>query len=359
MTQREEKIKKILEKLDQPKYRFGQILDAIYRYRQNDIFSYSKISNLPKEVREALTDELGSEMLSLKVLTEQTEGKTKKVLFETMDGLRIETVKMHYRGEKERISRFRSNVGRDTICVSVQVGCGMNCAFCATGKLGFTRNLNADEIIDQILYFRKHDEKVDNVVFMGMGEPLANSSTFDALEVLVDQKKLEIGQRHISVSTVGLIPGIKRMTLEHPQINLALSLHSPFQWEREKIMPISKTFPLVDVMDSLEEHILKTNRKVLIAYVLLGGFNDTKEHAIALAEMLNSYEKVKHLFFVNLINFHEVAGIKFKRPSQRAVDDFRAILQSYGIRNTLRQDFGERIDAACGQLSGKKTNYNC
>ena len=263
--------------------------------------------------------------------------------FETVDGLKIETVKMHYEG------------GRNTICVSMQVGCAMGCAFCATGKLGFTRNLSADEIVDQVLYFRKNDQKVNNVVFMGMGEPLANPATFETLGILTDQKKLAIGQRHISVSTVGVVPGIKKMTREQPQINLALSLHSPFQDEREKIMPIAKTYHIADVLEALEKHILATNRKVLIAYILLGGVNDSEDHAVALAEMLNSYGKVKSLFHVNLINLHEVEGIGFKRSSGKAVDAYRWVLLKKGVRNTLRQDFGEGIDAACGQLSGRNT----
>jgi 23S rRNA (adenine-C8)-methyltransferase len=295
METREVKIKEILDRLDQPKYRFNQILEAIYK--QNEILNYSQISNLPKEVREALIAESGDSIPSLKEVTIQKDGETQKVLFETNDGNKIESVKMHYEG------------GRNTICVSVQVGCAMGCAFCATGKLGLARNLSADEIVDQILYFRKNGHQVDNVVFMGMGEPFANPATFEALEILIDQKKLGIGQRHISVSTVGIIPGIERMTKEQPQINLALSLHSPFQDQREKIMPIAKSYHIADIMDALERHILATNRKVLIAYILLDGVNDSEEHAVALAEMLKSYGKVSHLFHVNLINYHEVEGI--------------------------------------------------
>ncbi len=351
METREQKIIKILNSLNQPKYRLGQVLEAIYK--QNEVLQYSQISNIPKEVRESLSAELGDEILTLKEVTVQKDGQTQKVLFDTFDGKKIETVKMHYKGEKERVSSKRQNLGRNTICVSAQVGCAMNCAFCATGKLGFTRNLSADEIVDQVLYFKKTGHKVDNVVFMGMGEPFANPATFEALEILVDQKKLEIGQRHISVSTVGLVSGIKKMSEEQPQINLALSLHSPFQEEREKIMPIAKTHHITDVMNALEQHILTTNRKVLIAYILLGGVNDSEGHAVALAEILNSYKAVRHLFFVNVINYHEVEGIGFKRSSPRAVEAFRAVLQRYGIRNTLRQDFGEGIDAACGQLSGR------
>jgi 23S rRNA (adenine-C8)-methyltransferase len=342
MGQKIEKIKKLLEVKDQPKYRINQIIDAIYR--QDDVICYSQISNISKELRDSLINELGDSIFSLREIAIQKDGETQKILFETVDGNRIETVRMHYES------------GRNTCCVSTQVGCAMGCAFCATGKLGIKRNLNSDEIVDQVLYFKKKGDKVDNVVFMGMGEPLVNPATFEALDIMIDQKKLGIGQRHISVSTVGVIPGIKRMTHEQPQINLALSLHSPFQDEREKIMPIARTYHIADIMSALEDHIHITGRKVVISYILLGGINDSENHAIALAEMLNSYKDIKHLFHVNLINLHEVEGIDIKRSSNKKMNVFRQILQDKGVRNTLRQDFGESIDAACGQLSGKYKN---
>lgn len=335
---RENKIKRIIEDLSLPKYRLDQTLQAIYK--QNSFSKFSQISNIPQELRQALSSALGDQIATLNPLLIQNEGETQKILFQTKDDQRIETVKMHYRG------------GRNTVCVSTQVGCSMKCSFCATGKLGLARNLSQDEITDQILFFRKNGQEVNNVVFMGMGEPFANPNTFLALNDLIDPKKLGIGQRHISISTVGIIPGIRRMATEQPQINLTLSLHSPFQSQREELMPISKKYPITDIMRELEFYILKTNRKVLVAYLLLGDVNDSKNHAEALAKLLNSYLKVKGLFQVNLINFHEVPNLPFKRSNPKSVWIFREILQENAIANTLRQDFGESIDAACGQLSG-------
>ncbi len=339
MENREVKIKEILNNLGEKNYRLTQITDAIYK--NDKINSYSQMFMIPQKLREELTYQMGDSIFSLREIAKQRAGETEKFVFETNDGHKIETVKMHY------------EEGRNTYCLSVQAGCGMNCAFCATGKMGLKRNLTVDEIIDQVLYLKKKGYAIDNIVFMGMGEPFANPATFDALEILVDQKKMGIGQRHISVSTVGIVPGIRKMTEEQPQINLAFSLHSPFQEERERIMPISKTYPITDVMDALVDHIKVTKRKVFIVYTLLGGVNDTSIHAKALAELLNSYKNASYLFHVNLINYHEIAGEKFKKSSTADVKTFREILKNKGVVNTLRQDFGESIDAACGQLSGK------
>ncbi len=339
MSIRDAKISEILEARGEPSYRNKQILDAIYRVDNLKLFS--QIPNIPKDLRQELVETLGDSILTLELVDSQVADTTEKVLFKTRDNLFIETVKMQYES------------GRTTYCVSLQVGCAMGCAFCATGKSGFTRNLAVEEIVDQVLFFKKRGDPIDNIVFMGMGEPLANPATFEALDLFTDPHKFGIGQRHISVSTVGLVPGIKRMTEEHPQINLAFSLHSPHELERRKLMPISKTFPIQEVMGALRDHILKTNRKVLIAYILLRDVNDSVDHARALAELLNSYEVVRGLFHVNLINMHEVDGIPFKRTSLERLEAFRAVLHKHGIRTTVRQDFGEDIDAACGQLRGK------
>jgi len=334
-----EKIKEILRGYDVNDYRYSQIFKAIYQ--DPEIIKYSDIFTLPSELRGLLSAELGDEILTLKSLKLQKVGETEKVLFETLDGLKIETVKMHYEG------------GRNTFCVSTQCGCGLNCVFCATGKMGLKRNLTCDEIVDQVLYFRKNGYEVDNIVFMGMGEPLVNPETFKALDILTDQKMFGIGKRRVSVSTVGIVPGIEKMTKDYPQINLAFSLHTPFQKEREKIMPVSKIYPIKDVMDVLAKHIRVTNRKVFIAYILFGGLTDSEKHANGLVELLRSYKEELYLFHVNLINYHEISrDPEFKKTSRKQMERFQNILDKAGIRTTVRQDFGEGIDAACGQLSG-------
>lgn len=335
---RNEKIEDALIESNAPPFRWKQVYRAVYK--DSSIKRYSEIFNIPGELRNKLSERMGDEIISLEKEIHQENYGTEKVLFRTVDNYPIETVKMHYEN------------GRNTYCISVQSGCAMGCAFCATGKMGLNRNLTRDEIVDQVLYFRKNGYEVDNIVFMGMGEPFANPETYPALDILTDQKMFELGKRHISVSTVGIVPGIKRMTEHYPQINLALSLHTPFQDQRERLVPIAKSYPVRVIMDALADHIRKTNRKVFIAYILLGGVTDTYKHAEELARLINSYEEESYLFHVNLINYHEIPGeMEFKKSSEENLERFRKILYDAGIRTTVRQDFGESIDAACGQLS--------
>ncbi|MBD3366294.1 23S rRNA (adenine(2503)-C(2))-methyltransferase RlmN [candidate division WWE3 bacterium] len=331
-------IEDILIKHNAKPYRYEQIYKALYQ--NPDVKAWEDMFTVPEEIRKDLAKTLGNEILTLNPKTTQKTGETEKVLFETHDGHSIEAVKMHYEN------------GRNSYCVSTQSGCAMGCAFCATGQMGLKRNLTTDEIVDQVLYFAKQGYEVDNVVFMGMGEPFLNPATFEALEIMTHKDMLNLGSRKVSVSTVGIIPGIHRMTKEFPQINLAFSLHTPFQDQREKLMPVSKSYPVVAVMEALAEHIRVTNRKVFIAYILLGGVTDSLEHAQALAGLINSFEEA-YLFHVNLINYHEVPGGKFKRCSEASLERFRKALFDAGIRSTVRQDFGEGIDAACGQLGGE------
>ncbi len=335
---RNEIIDDLLNEVNASDYRWTQIYKAIYQEPQFQ--KYSEIFTLPDEFRDELTSRLGESILSLKVKTSQKHGETEKVLFETYDGYPIEAVKMHYEN------------GRNTYCVSVQSGCAMGCEFCATGKMGLNRNLKADEIVDQALYFRKKGYDIDNVVLMGMGEPLANPETFKSLDVLTGQKMFNLGKRRVSISTVGIVPGIEKMTKEYPQINLAFSLHTPFQTQREELVPISKKYSIKEVMDALARHIRITNRKVFIAYILLGDVTDSRGHAEALAKLIKSYKEEAYLFHVNLINFHEISGeVGFKSTTENKLERFRKVLYDAGIRTTVRQDFGENIDAACGQLS--------
>lgn len=338
MKTRNDIIKEILTKEGAGDFRFDQVYSLVYR--TTEFKKYSQMFSLPKELRAKLAKQLGDFVVDLEVEKIQKGGQTEKVLFKTFAGLPIETVKMHYEN------------GRDTYCVSTQSGCAMGCAFCATGKMGLKRSLTADEIVDQVLYFRKRGDSVNNVVFMGMGEPFANPETFKALEILTAREKFNLGARRISVSTVGIVPGIERMTKEFPQINLTFSLHTPFQEQREELMPISKAYPIPAVMEVLAKHIRVTNRKVLLAYMLLKDVTDTRGHAQALAELIKSYPKEAYLFHVNLINYHEVGGAAFRRSANEKVHQFKQILYDHGIRCTVRQDFGEDIDAACGQLSG-------
>ena len=226
--------------------------------------------------------------------------------------------------------------------------------FCATGTLGFRKNLSPDEICDQLLYFIQKGEKIDTIVFMGMGEPFANPQLFDALAMLTDPDYFGLGQRKISVSTVGLIPGIQRLAKEFPQINLAYSLHSAFHEQRMELMPVAKVYPAEAVFIELKDYIEQTNRKVFIAYLLIKGVNDSPEHAKALAALIKKQGPKSYLYHINLIKFHESDVVKgMKKPDETAVERFSTVLMHRGIAYTLRQSFGEEIDAACGQLFAK------
>lgn len=252
---------------------------------------------------------------------------------------------------------FKPNAQRKnwhhSLCVSSQSGCALACRFCATGAVGFKKNLSAEEIVDQILYFKQNNLPIDSIVFMGMGEPFANPNLFEALKIITDPELMGISPQRLSVSTVGIVPGIKRLTEEFPQINLAFSLHSPFEEERLTLMPITKAYPIQVVMKSLAEYVSKTNNKVFIAYILLGGINDSLAHAKALAELIHAQGEKAYLYHVNLITFHPGNTLtEYKNPSSETVSKFMKYLTDYSISNTLRQNFGLDIDGACGQLYG-------
>ncbi|MCX6783720.1 MAG: radical SAM protein [candidate division WWE3 bacterium] len=327
---REEKIKEILEELGEPQFRLTQINEALYG---KGVLRYSEMLSLPQTLRETLEHKLGS-ISSIKAITTIKSINSTKVLFETCDGLPLETV-----------------ARPDFICVSCQSGCAMKCAFCSTGRMGLGRSLSSDEIIDQVLYFKSTGYKISNITFMGMGEPLLNLEAVVATILeLTDPTKFGLGMRKISLSTVGIVPGIKRMAELLPQINLAFSLHSPYEAERQRLMPISTTYPLDEVMKALDEHAAATHRQIFLEYVLIKDVNDDAKHARDLATLVKN-RPLPHLFYVNLIKFH--AGnkdITFEAPEDRIAQTFLKILKEKGINCSLRSSIGEGDYAACGQL---------
>ncbi len=319
---------------DEPAFRIKQAYRAVYA---NLIESWSEASDLSLKLRELLEKECP---LGMKVHEERSQdAKTIKAAID-FDGDVIEAVLMRH---KER----------NTICVSSQVGCALKCAFCATGRLGFTRNLSAHEIVDQVLFFarilKKENESVTNVVFMGMGEPFLNyDEVMKAIKILNDKDGLNIGARKISISTVGIIDGIKKLTGEHLQVNLAVSLHAPNDFLRNEIMPINKNYPVKSLLRAVGEYIKKTNRKVVIEYVMLDEVNDTEDHARELAEILK--KNLGSLFCVNLIAYN--ATDRFKSSSKEKIKIFKEILKKSDIEVIERYRFGTDIKAACGQLAG-------
>lgn len=331
------RIGQLLKSLKQPDYRYRQITDAIFKHK---IARFEQMTMLPKPLREALERELGEHIPGITPILEKSSRQVHKVLFSIDAGERIEAVRLSYRR------------GWESYCISSQCGCGFGCRFCATGTMGLRRNLTADEITDQLLEFHLRGYPLDSVSFMGMGEALANPQLFEALHLLTDPQLFGLGHRRITVSTIGILPGIQRLGDEFPQVNLTFSLHSPFDEQRSQLMPINDRYPLQEVLPALDRHIQKTGRKVYIAYILLRGINDSPEHAEALAALLRGRGEWEHLYHVNLIPYNstDATAQRYESSDRARVNRFAQILKSKGIHLTVRTQFGGDIDAACGQL---------
>ncbi|WP_435925610.1 Cfr family 23S rRNA (adenine(2503)-C(8))-methyltransferase [Paenibacillus sp. DYY-L-2] len=336
------RLEEFLKEQHHPNYRMQQVCNAVFKEK---IDKFSNIRVLPKSLREMLVHEFGESILNIVSLKEQHSEQVTKVLFEISGNETIETVNMKYKA------------GWESFCISSQCGCHFGCKFCATGDIGLKRNLSSDEITDQILYFYLKGHSVDSISFMGMGEALANMQVFDALDVLTDPKLFALSPRRITISTIGLIPGIKKMTQNYPQVNLTFSLHSPFHEQRGELMPINDRYPLLDVMDTLDEHIRITSRKVYIAYILLPGVNDSIDHAKEVASLLKGRYQSGRLYHVNLIRYNPTVSspLRFGEVDEGRVFRFYETLKATGIHVTIRSQFGIDIDAACGQLYG---NYH-
>jgi len=317
-----------LEERGQPPFRAGQV----WEWAARGAASYDEMSNLPAGLREDL-----SRLVPLSSLGVETEALardgTEKALFSTVDERPVEAVLMRYRD------------GRRSLCLSSQSGCPLTCTFCATGRMKFGRNLTASEILDQALHFRRK-EAVNHAVFMGMGEPLLNlDNVLAACERLPD---LGITARRTAISTVGWIPGIERLTREGPPVRLALSLHAADETLRSELMPVNDRYPLPDVLDACRAWSEARREPVFVEYLMLGGVNDRREQAVALADALQP----RAMFKVNLIPYNPTDA-EFDGSSRNAVDAFRAELEGQGVRATVRLTRGRDIDAACGQLAAR------
>ena len=322
---------------DEPKYRFKQVQQAIY---VNLVSSWDEATTLSKELRVKLNT--GAPLDIDSEVFKSTKGNTSKVLITLYDGLLIETVLMKH------------SDGRRTVCVSSQVGCSLGCIFCATGQMGFKRNLTTLEIVEQVLFWdrqlKKDNERVSNVVFMGMGEPFLNyDNMMSAIRIMNDGEGLNIGARRISISTAGLVEQIRKLAKEDLQVNLAISLHAPNDVLRTKLMPINAKVSLRRLLKAVDDYISLTNRKVMFEYLLIDGVNDSKQEAEQLAKLMD-----KPLYMVNLIPFNPTQ--KYKPSSKKSIEKFREVLESFGIEVSQRYSYGGDIKAACGQLAGNKNN---
>ncbi len=323
-----DEIKSIALELGMPAFTGKQIADWIYRKR---IFSIDEMTNLSAKNRETLsqTYEVGRSLPSQE--TASVDG-TKKYLFTTPDNNFIETV-------------YIPDDDRHTLCVSSQVGCKMNCLFCMTGKQGFTSNLSTAEILNQILSVPEAD-KLTNLVFMGMGEPMDNlPNLLRSLEILTADYGYAWSPRRITVSTIGVLPKMK-IFLEQSNCHLALSMHSPFPDERLKIMPVEKPYPIIEILNELKKHDFTHQRRVSFEYIMFDGFNDSMRHAVEMVRLL------KGIYCrVNLIRFHAIPNVDLKTSNEEKMVFFRDYLTSNGIVTTIRKSRGEDIFAACGMLS--------
>lgn len=316
----------------EPKFRIKQAKDAIFKDLAED---WNSVFTFPKDLRDKLKKECP---LSINATTlTSNDGKTIKALIAFNDGLSVESVLM------------RHEDGRNTVCVSSQIGCPLGCLFCATGKMGFKRNLESTEIVEQVLFFarlfKKENERITNVVVMGMGEPFLNyDNVLSAIRILNDHEGFNLGARNFSISTAGIIEGINKLSEEPLQINLAISLHAPDSELRSKIMPIDRQYSMDEVLTAVENYVKKTNRKVMFEYVLMEGVNDSEENAQELAFLMK-----KPLYMVNLVSYNQTGS--FKPSPQNVITNFKKILEQNGVNVTQRFSFGSDIKAACGQLA--------
>lgn len=338
-----ESLEKILKDSNQPKFRLDQIKKAIY---QDGISSFCDISTLPKELRENLDKNIKIiSFKSFKVLV-SSDKKSIKALLELQDKKLTETV---------LISAIS---GTWTACISSQVGCPLGCLFCATGKRGFQRNLTAQEITDQVLFWKQYLEKekiegkLTNIVYMGMGEPFLNwEEVKKSLEIFTDEKLFNFGSRSISVSTAGVPEGILELCDKFPQINLAISLHFSDDEKRSRYMPINRKYNLEEIKKALEKYFLKSSRKVFLEYIMLGGINDSIKDAEKLVAYIKSIKK-NYLLHVNLIKYNSTSN-DFKTSSNNKVHQFESYLLKNKVNCTIRKSLGEEIQGACGQLAGR------
>jgi len=336
-----EEMEQLVIDMGYQRYRADQILFPLYYKFPKDI---SELKQLPKTMREELIEAgytIGSAKEIHRVVSD--DGDTTKLLLNLTDGTPIETVLIQYPSSKI------NGHPRSTICVSTQIGCAMGCVFCATGQMGFEKNIKAEEIVAQVIHFanilQQRGQHVTNLVFMGMGEPLANyDEMIRAVRILTHDRGFGIGQRNITISTIGLISGIDKLAEENLQIGLAISLHAPNNELRKKLVPTAGPNSVEDIIEAGRRYYKKTGRRVTFEYALMAGINDSPEIASELAMILKGNGS-----HVNLIPVNPTAG-DFKRPTQDNVNEFEKILSNAGINCTVRVEKGIEISAACGQL---------
>ena len=328
----------------EPGYRARQLADALWHgFASGPV----DLLTLPSGLRDRLGESWRVDTLTSTEVSVSDGGLTEKALHHLSDGALIESVLMHYparSGQRER----------NTVCISSQAGCAVGCPFCATGELGFGRDLDTAEIVDQVRWAARRlapdGRRLTNVVFMGMGEPLLNlDRVLDAVTALSDPARFGLGARHITVSTSGVVPGIRRLTALGPQFTLAVSLHAARDPLRDVLVPLNRRWPVAEVVAAAREHGRTTGRRISYEVTMIGGINDTDEDAIAMAELLRDDHA-----HVNLIPMNPVAHTPWQASPMVTIERFAARLRSAGIATTIRRNRGQEIGAACGQLAAEQ-----
>ena len=329
---------------DVPAYRARQVADGVWRGAAG---SFDDLLTLPSDLRSDLEASFSFDTVADTELREGDGGLTEKALHRLADGASIESVLMHYParpGSRER----------HTLCISSQAGCAVGCPFCATGELGFGRDLEVSEIVDQVRHASRRlvaeGRRVTNIVFMGMGEPLLNlNRVLSAIEALNDRRRFGLGARHITVSTSGVVPGIRRLTALGPQFTLAVSLHAARDPLRDVLVPLNRRWPVAEVVEAARDHSRATGRRISYEVTMIGGINDTEVDASAMVELLRGDHA-----HVNLIPMNPVAHTPWTASPMPVIERFAATLRAAGIETTIRRNRGQEVGAACGQLAAER-----
>ena len=328
-----EKLENYFENIGQKKFKATQVYDWLYKKK---VTSFDEMTNIKKDVIIKLKEDFKID--KPQIIAKQTGRDVYKYLFELADGNKVEAVLMiHDYGI--------------SLCVSTQVGCNMGCIFCESGRLKKVRNLETSEMVGQVMEVERDSHlKITHIVIMGIGEPFDNyNNVMNFIKIINSGKGLEIGARHITVSTCGIVPKIREFTAENLQVNLAISLHAPNDELRSSIMKINKAYPLKELMTAIKDYIAKTHRRVTFEYIMLKGINDSDECAYELAHLLKGLN-----CYVNLIPYNETSHINLEKTGEKSRMHFYDLLKKQGIGVTIRKEFGGDVSAACGQL---RSNY--
>lgn len=334
-------VSQFLKDRHEPDFRLKQWQQAFFNGK---CLKFEDLTIFPETLRKDLIKNFGERLHPIECLTVEKDEQACKYLLQMDDGERVECVYMKF------------HEGIKSLCISTQVGCPCACAFCATGHIGFKRNLTVDEILGQILFVSKTTEGIDRITVMGMGEALLNPNIFEALHRLTNPKMFGLSPQRISVSTVGNIEGIHKMTQNFPQITLTFSFHFPEQSLREQWMPTAKKYPLKDIFEALDEHVRVTKKKIYLAYMVINGVNNRPKDIALLRQWIQERGDLAYLYHVNLIPFHPIPNLELSETPRALAIQLQKELEHYGIEATVRQSFGKSIRGACGQLAAGYKN---